>query len=263
MSSQTEKGAEIAPGVHRLSVGKGFMKVNVYFVRSGSSWTLVDAGSPGCAPDILRAAESLFGVGSVPASILITHDHPDHVGALRDLVATWDCPAWVHPDELVMVRGDMAAFRQYGHPLDRWVIVPALRLVGKKRADAIVAKSSVADLVQALDPAAAPPGLPDWEAVPSSGHTPGHVAFFRRSDRVLISGDALLSVKLTSLVGFLTEKQTVSGPPWYVTWDRRTARATVVELAALEPAVLGGGHGVPMSGPELSRQLEALVNQRR
>ncbi len=38
------------------------------------------------------------------------------------------------------------------------------------------------------------PGLPDWEAVPTPGHTPGHVAFFRRSDRVLITGDALVTV---------------------------------------------------------------------
>ena len=259
MSGPAGKATEIAPGVYVLAVGKGFMRANVYFVRSGPSWVLVDAGSPGCAAPIREAAESLFGVGLAPVSILITHDHPDHVGAVRELIKVWGCPAYAHPDEMVMVRGDMATFREYGHPLDRWVVLPMLRLMGKKRGGAIMSKAGVADLVQAFDPAAAPPGLPDWEAVLSPGHTPGHVAFFRRSDRVLISGDALLTMKFTSPVGFLTERQTVSGPPWYVTWDRRAARVAVTGLAKLEPLVLAGGHGIPMSGPEMSEQLRALA----
>jgi hypothetical protein len=33
---------EIAPGVHCLEVGKGITRSNVYFVRSGSSWVLID-----------------------------------------------------------------------------------------------------------------------------------------------------------------------------------------------------------------------------
>ena len=49
---------EIAPGVYCLEVGKGIMRSNVYFVRSGSSWVLVDTGSAKCEREIREATQS-------------------------------------------------------------------------------------------------------------------------------------------------------------------------------------------------------------
>ena len=262
---------EFAPGVHWLTVGKGFLRANVYFVRSGASWVLVDTGAEGCAPAIQQAAESLFGKNSPPAAILLTHDHPDHAGSASELARAWDCPVRVHPDELPIVRGDIATFRQYAHPLDRWVILPILRLLSKKRIEAIVSRGSLKDVARALDPGGAEaagstggkvPGLPDWEAVPTPGHTPGHVAFFRRQDRVLITGDALITLRLESLRGVFVKKPGVSGPPWYVTWDRAMAKKAIATLAELEPLVVAGGHGAPMSGPDLPEKVRACAARR-
>lgn len=67
---------EIAPGVNYMEVGKDVTRSNVYFVRSGSSWVLIDTASANCAMLIQRTAKSLFGEQSRPASILLTHDHP-------------------------------------------------------------------------------------------------------------------------------------------------------------------------------------------
>ena len=254
--------AEIAPGVYYLPVGKGLMRANVYFIRSGPSWTLIDAGSAGCAPVILSAAESLFGAGSSAAAILLTHDHPDHTGAARELALRWGCGVWVHPDEFPMVEGDLATFREYGHPLDRWLIVPGLRLMGAKRARTIVDRASFKDVARVFDAAGAPPGLPEWQIIPCRGHTPGHVAFFRPADRVLISGDALLTVAAGSPLGFLLNRQEVSGPPWYVTWDRRAAKEAAAVLAGLEPQVLAGGHGTPMTGPGTVERARAFAARR-
>lgn len=250
---------EIAPGVHWLPVGKGLMRANVFFVRSGSSWVLVDAGSPGTGPAIAGAAEALFGAGVPPAAMLLTHDHPDHSGAARELALLWDRPVWVHPDELPMTTGNIATYREYAHPLDRWVILPALRLMGAKRAQAITSKASLADVARALDPSAAPPGLPDWRVIPSLGHTPGHFALFRGSDRALISGDALLTMDFGSLGGLLFQKQRVAGPPWYVTWDGRAAKTAIVALAELEPLVVAGGHGIPMVGTDVPAHVHAYA----
>jgi glyoxylase-like metal-dependent hydrolase (beta-lactamase superfamily II) len=241
---------EIAPGVHWLEVGKGFLRSNIYFVRSGSTWTLIDAGSTGCGRSIQAAAESLFGENASPASILLTHDHPDHAGSARELAQTWNCPVWVHPDELPMVFGDIPTFKNYANPLDRWVVLPLLRLMGRKRAQAIVSKASLKDVARALDLSAELPGLPDWRLVPTPGHTPGHAALFRAADRVLIAGDALVTVNLNSLRGLLLKKPRVSGPPWYTTWNWRLAKESVAVLGKLEPAVLAGGHGIPAAGPE-------------
>lgn len=72
---------------------------------------------------------------------------------------------------------------------------------------------------QAFNPGASVPGLPDWQCIPTPGHTPGHVAFFRSSDRVLISGDAVLTVNLNSVRGLLARKHRVSGPLYISTWQ--------------------------------------------
>jgi glyoxylase-like metal-dependent hydrolase (beta-lactamase superfamily II) len=80
--------------------------------------------------------------------------------------------------------------------------------------------------------------------VPTPGHTPGHVAFLS-SDRVLITGDAVLTVNLNSVPDLLPGKHRVSGPPYISTWDWPAARQSVVALARLRPEVLACGHGRP------------------
>jgi glyoxylase-like metal-dependent hydrolase (beta-lactamase superfamily II) len=249
---------EIAPGVHWMAVGKGLLRSNIYFVRSGSSWALIDAASAKCGPSIQRAAESLFGKDSPPASILLTHDHPDHAGAARELARLWKCAVWVHPAELPLVLGNVSTFQEYANPLDRWVILPLLRLMGSKRTEAMVSQASFKDVARPLDLAAELPGLPDWEVVPTPGHTPGHVGFFRRDDRILITGDALVTINLNSMWSLLRKEQRVSGPPWYTTWNWRAAKESVASLAKLEPLVLAPGHGIPMAGPEVPSRVRVL-----
>jgi glyoxylase-like metal-dependent hydrolase (beta-lactamase superfamily II) len=59
------------------------------------------------------------------------------------------------------------------------------------------------EVARIFDPSVPVPGFPDWECIPTPGHTPGHVAFLRISDRVLIAGDAIATVNLNSIWGFL------------------------------------------------------------
>ena len=49
------------------------------------------------------------------------------------------------------------------------------------------------------------------------------------------------------------------GPPAYFTPDRDAARASMELLARMEPEVAATGHGIPMHGEELRRQLAASV----
>ena len=69
----------------------------------------------------------------------------------------------------------------------------------------------------AVDPQAGVPGLPGWAAIHTPGHTPGHLSLYRRSDGVLITGDGVVTVDLNSLLGILTNRQGVFGPPRYST----------------------------------------------
>lgn len=251
---------EIAPAVHWLALGKGLRAANVYLVGSETSWSLVDAGWPGDAIAVRRAAETLFG-GAPPAAILITHVHPDHSGGVPELASVWGVPVWVHPDELALAQGDVKAVSDHAGPLDRWVVLPALRLTGARRMEATLKRSSLQDVARPFDPSAGVPGLPDWDAVPTPGHTPGHVAFVRREDRVAITGDALVTVDLNSPRGLLLQEPRVAGAPWYTTWDRRKARISAVALAELQPRVVAGGHGVPMTGLLADVEVRAFLDR--
>ena len=257
---------EVASGVYGMETGKGITRSNIYFVRSGSSWVLIDAALANCGRLIRTTAESLFGANTRPASILLTHNHPDHAGAALELAHLWDCPVYVHPDELPYVAiEDLPTIEKYANPLDRWLILPILRIMPRQRVEALLSRASLKDVVQAFDPSATVPGLSDWECIPTPGHTPGHVAFFRTSDRVLITGDAIVTVNLNSVWGFLLwalrlNKPRVSGPPWYSTWNWQMAKESVALLAGLEPCVLATGHGVPMSGGEIARELRVFAD---
>lgn len=269
MNKRTDIGLcrEIAPGVHCKEVGKGISRSNVYFVRSGSLWVLIDAASANCGRLIQKTAESLFGANTRPFSILLTHDHPDHAGSALELARMWGCPVYVHPDELPLAAiGDLSTVEKYANPLDRWIILPLLRLMPRQRVESMLSKASLKEVAQAFDPGATVPGLPDWECIHTPGHTPGHVALFRTSDQVLITGDAIVTVNLNSFLGFLLwglrlNKQRVSGPPWYSTWNWRAAKESVAALVGLEPRVLASGHGVPMTGEETARELRAFVDR--
>ena len=306
-----EAPSEFAPGVYRLQVGSGLLRANVYFVRTGSNaraetppdrgerpptraetptadgesadstqaWVLVDTGVPGCDAEIRVAAETVFGPGSAPAAILMTHAHPDHVGSAADLARQWQCPVYMHPEEARMIGGDLGHFRRHSFTLDRWLILPLLRLAGKRHIQAIMERGGLREFALPLSdhgtskPSAGTqhtgatppvgsgipvPGLPEWTAIPTPGHTPGHVALFRQVDRVLISGDAVVT-RPEPFSALLGKRTALSRPPWYFNWSQRRARDSLLTLAELEPAIIAGGHGSPRDDIDLAAKLRALA----
>ena len=235
----------IAPGLYWLPAGRG---ANVYIVECGPSWVLVDTGWPHRAKLIKTAAQGLLGAGTRPASILLTHLHPDHIGSAAELAGLWDVPVYVHPADLPLAAPRYP--RQYWDPIGR-VIEPLLRLLPPKRPE-----TTLEGLVQGLDPAQPPTGLADWQCVPAPGHTPGHAAFYRPQDRVLITGDAVLTLNLNSLTDLVRRKHRVSGPPHISTWNWAVAVRSVAALAELHPQVLAPGHGRPMAGEDTAPALQ-------
>ena len=237
---------EIAPGVYLLGPW-GRTQTNAYLVRDGSSWVLVDAGWGSDGPRIRAAARSLLGPGLAPSAILLTHAHPDHSGAARELAEGWGCPVYTHDDEMPLATGDFAAMARLAGPLDRWLVLPLMRAIGRRRREAALARSSLAGIAQPLGPGGVVPGMTAWEWVHTPGHTPGHVAYVRADDRVVLSGDAILTLKVNAWTGILRQRQGLSGPPWYTTWDRQAAATTITAIACLEPRVLATGHGLPLT----------------
>ena len=74
----------------------------------------------------------------------------------------------------------------------------------------------------------------------------GHVAFFRREDRVLLAGDAVTTMNLDSFLDTILRRPKICRPPVPATMDWERARRSVELLAALRPRVVAAGHGAPV-----------------
>lgn len=247
---------EVAPGIHCLTLGRGVAASNVYLVAATDGWVLVDAGWARSGPAILAAAEEIFGARRPPDAILLTHVHPDHSGAAAELARHWHVPVLVGADELPFAGGGYQP--EYAHPLDRWVVGPLLRLLPARTRARVEATGSLAGLAAGLTPGRPVPGLPGWDCIATPGHTPGHVAFHRPADGVVLTGDAVVTVDLNSWRGVLSAAPRVGGPPWYTTWHRPLAQQAIADLAALRPRVLAPGHGRVWSRGT-AEALDALV----
>jgi glyoxylase-like metal-dependent hydrolase (beta-lactamase superfamily II) len=166
--------------------------------------------------------------------------------------SVWDAPVYVHPNEMPLAAEEVPP--EYLDPIGRF-IAPLMRIAPRRARE-----SGLQEVVRAFDPGAAVPGLPEWKCIHTPGHTPGHVVFFRNRDRVMIAGDALLTVNINSLWDLLLNKRRVSGPPYIATCNWPAAKESVAALAKLEPYVLACGHGVPMMGAGTARDLVAFAD---
>ncbi|MET3768844.1 glyoxylase-like metal-dependent hydrolase (beta-lactamase superfamily II)/putative NADH-flavin reductase [Marisediminicola sp. UYEF4] len=245
---------QIAPGVYCLRLGVGITSTNVYFVRSGAFWVLIDTAGPNHAHEIRSAAETIFGTASRPAAILLTHLHATHAGSARELARHWGLPVQVHPAERPLVS---SGYRANEYPTG------LLNRITTRMMSAQTRELDLGSIVHAFDPDDGVPGLPDWQCIATPGHTPGHASFFRPADRVLISGDAVLTVNLNSPAEPSRHRQQVSGPPRFSTWDRHDAAESMERLARLEPRVLAAGHGIPMIGDEVAPALLSFSAEAR
>ncbi len=98
--------------------------------------------------------------------------------------------------------------------------------------------------------------LAGFRVVHTPGHTPGHVIFFRESDRVAIAGDVLVNMS------FLTLKPGLREPPPFFSHDAAENRASIRKLAALAPSLVCFGHGPPLARTELLHKLVERMERR-
>ena len=231
--------------------------VNVYLVgRPGAGngeWALVDAGLYFSANAILRGITDRFGMNSRPKAIVLTHAHFDHVGVLRTLAEHWDVPVYAHALELPYLTGK-SSYPPPDPAVGGGMMAYLSRLYPR-------GPLNLGPRVWPLPTDGSVPGMPGWRWVHTPGHAPGHVAFFRDADRFLIAGDAFVTTKQESMVSAMTGMpQEVRRPPAYFTPDWKAAGASVRALARLRPLVAATGHGIPMRGEEMLRQLEDLAD---
>jgi hydroxyacylglutathione hydrolase len=207
---------QLADGVYLL---RGFPPnaINVYLVGD----VLIDAGTRQAEKRILRQVG-----GRTLTAHALTHAHPDHQGSSHAICERLGIPLWCgHGDVPAMETPGGIKNSQAPGWLNRlqqryWTGPPHPVARALKEGDEVA-------------------GFTVFE-VP--GHSPGHVAYWRESDRLLILGDVLNNVNVKTGVTGLHE------PPTVFTPDPPRNRESARRLAALEPALTCFGHGPPLRG---------------
>lgn len=245
------EGIEAADDVYALTL----QIVNLCFIgKTGEDpnepYVLIDAAMPHSAEAILEVVKRRYG-GRKPQAVILTHGHFDHVGAIVPLLEQWGVPVYAHPAEMPYLNGQ----KDYpkGDPTVEGGLVSELSPLYPNQG------IDIGEWLQALPEDGTVPFLAGWRWIHTPGHTPGHISLFREADRVLIAGDAFVTVKQESLYKVIMQEPEISGPPKYFTSDWEAARASVSKLADLKPAVAVTGHGKPMRGEQLERELSRLV----
>lgn len=143
-----------------------------------------------------------LGASDGPATITITHLHPDHLGLARNLRAQYGTPVSMHRVEdqaqLVYARWNQDAsfvrpdLESWGVPTDRFEQVLNFA-IGTPRV--VVPSDELLEDGQYLQI----PGR-KLRVVHTPGHTPGHISLYEEEQNLLFSGDQLLP-KVTPGIG--------------------------------------------------------------
>jgi glyoxylase-like metal-dependent hydrolase (beta-lactamase superfamily II) len=215
---------EVAPGVWQLA-GVPRDMFNVYLMED----VLVDAATRWAKHRVLRQLR-----GRCVRGVALTHCHPDHQGVAKIVCDRFHVPLACHGADVAAVEGRAAM-----KPENRLMRFGVRIWAGPSHPVGRVLKDG--------------DDVAGFRVVHAPGHTPGHVIFFRSSDRVAIAGDVLANVS------FLTRKPGLREPPSFFSDNVIQNRRSILTLADLKPRVVCFGHGPPLMDPAPLERAAAWV----
>jgi hydroxyacylglutathione hydrolase len=190
--------------------------VNAYLLGD----VVVDAGTKGAAKRLIKALH-----GHAIGAHALTHGHPDHAGASKRLADAFEVPVWVGERD----RADVESGRPTA--ADTWAKPAVARLTHYEPVGVARVLHEGDDLGHG------------FTVLETPGHSDGHLAFWRESDRTLVAGDVLFNLHMLTTVPGLRE------PPTILTRDPQCNRESARRVAALEPELVLFGHGPPLRDP--------------
>jgi len=203
----------VADGIWRLPGLVPWM-INVYLVRTDGGDVLIDAGTRWATGRYLRALR-----GRKLAMVALTHAHPDHQGAAHEVCTRFGVPLACHQGDVDVMEGrvPMGHSRPVRFFAKLWAGPPhpvSVRWSGGET-------------------------FGEWRVVAAPGHTPGHVAFHRERDGVVIVGDVIRNAALRTGMGTLSES------PHFFSVDPLQNRRSMRRVLELSPRLMLFGHGPP------------------
>jgi glyoxylase-like metal-dependent hydrolase (beta-lactamase superfamily II) len=224
---------EILPGFFTFT---GLILGRVYAIADPDGLTLVDASIPSAGPKIIKQVQQK---GYSPADvkrILITHAHPDHIGALKLLAEASGAEVIASEPEARVIRGEIPIVRPSKKDSPKRDRTPGSMERSREEieVDRIVRGGEVLeDVMEGL------------RVLDTPGHAPGHISFWHQGKRALITGDVVMN-----MVGM-----TLPFP--FATPDMDENIRSIQKIASLEPEVICFGHG-PVIHSQASEKLKAF-----
>ncbi len=229
----------------RLPLPWTLTSVNAFLFSAESGFLLLDTGLK--TPESLAALESSLASLGVAwgdiAEVLVSHLHPDHVGAAAEIRRRSGARVRMPSTEAGLVRplgpgeeffAKSASFlRGHGMPVDR---------VRELRRRAAAFRGSYERLV--VDAAVSPGDQMEFrggtlEAVAAPGHSPGLLCFYCPEQRILFSTDAVLPMVTPNI-----------GMQWFYQSDPLGDYLdTLSRLERLDVDLVAPSHGRPFEEP--------------
>ena len=220
---------QIVEGLYAIPLGH----VNTFLLDTPGGCTLIDAGFPGKAEELLAALRTLGKQPSDIRHIVLTHGHPDHIGSLSAIARATGAETYMHALDADIARSG-TGFR----PM--------------KAAPGLINKAMVKFLVpkgMTVEPTAIGRLIEDGDELPFAGglrviHVPGHCAgqvalLWPRHGGVLFAADACMHLLRLD---------------WTIAYeDISEGERSLQKLSRLEFASACFGHGKPILGGAAAR----------
>ncbi|MDQ7080457.1 MAG: MBL fold metallo-hydrolase [Paracoccaceae bacterium] len=254
------EAVELAEGIlwMRLPLPMKLDHVNVYALRDGNGWAVVDTGFATKTSRRLWRALMEGPLQGLPIRrLIVTHHHPDHIGLAgwfqtefgTELVTTrtsWLFARMLTLDEHAVQKEETLAYwRAAG--MDAEIYEKRLKERPFNFADVVAPMPLGFRRIQEGDVLTI--GNRRWDVRIGHGHAPEHATLWCRDEALLIAGDQILSSISPNIGVYATEPEADPLAEWLESCER-------LSQYAREDHLVLPGHKLPFTGlPARMRQL--------